>query len=39
MENLDVAIFIERFMHRKGLSSGSTSVAELVIALMKEEEE
>jgi hypothetical protein len=37
--NLDVAIFIERFIYRNGLSAGSTTVTELVEALMKEEED
>jgi hypothetical protein len=38
MENLDVAIFIERFMYRNDLKSGDTSVAELVTMLLKEED-
>jgi hypothetical protein len=38
MENLDVAIFIERFMYREGLKSGETSVAELVKKLLEEDE-
>jgi hypothetical protein len=36
--NLDMAIFIERFMYRNGLKAGDTSVAELVKKLLEEDE-